>query len=249
MASDLPQDGDVVRFDYDLYVEGSKQLAETSDAEKAQAAGIFNPQRTYRPLTVTLGKGSLIPGLEAHLKTSGAIGDAQKVDIAAEDAYGKRDPSLLKDVPMGHFRKQKVEPELGMRLNLEGKPGTVVRVSGGRVRVDMNHDLAGKALRYEYTVTEILRDDDAKVGAMLGSFFPMGIDWDMDPESLNIQLPQQVSFDQNWAMGKFRVLNELRGVVGDRSIRLVETFPSPSVMEAAQQAAAAAQAAAGGEEE
>lgn len=227
------QDGDVVRFDYSLWVEGDKQLFETSLAEKAQEDGIFNPERTYRPLTIVMGRGALIPGLERHMLEHAVIDQKQTVDIGPEDAYGPRDPSKIKDVPMAKFRKEKVQPEIGMRLNLEGQRGTIVRIAGGRVRVDTNNELAGKKLRYEYILREVLTDDDSKVSAVLGTFFPRGgHSIEVTADAMTILLPEQVSFDQNWAMGKFRVLQELRPLAGEREIRFVERFPAQPPMPA-----------------
>ncbi len=225
--------GDVVRFDYSLWVEGEKHLFETSVAEKAQEAGIFNPERTYRPLTVVLGRGALIPGLENHMLEHAAIDQEQTVDIGPEEAYGPRDPAKIKDVPMAKFRKEKVQPELGMRLNLEGERGTIVRIAGGRVRVDTNNELAGKKLRYEYVMREVLTDDDSKVAAVLEMFFPRGgHSVELGEDAITVNLPEQVSFDQNWMMGKFRVLQDLRPLAGEREIRFVERFPSQPAMPA-----------------
>ncbi len=227
------QEGDVVRFDYSLWVEGDKGLFETSQAEKAQEAGIFNPERTYRPLTIVMGRGALIPGLERHMMENAAIDATQTVDISPEDAYGPRDPAKIKDVPMAKFRKEKVNPELGMRINLEGQRGVIVRIAGGRVRVDTNNELAGKKLRYEYTLREVVTDDDAKIDAVLSTFFPRGgHSVQLGDDAITVNLPEQVSFDQNWMMGKFRVLQELRPLAGERDIRFVETFPAQPAMPA-----------------
>ena len=50
----------------------------------------------------------------------------------AAEAYGERDPAKVKDVPMAQFRKQKIQPQVGLELSFQGQRGVVTRV--GRVR-------------------------------------------------------------------------------------------------------------------
>src|SRR5687768_15337248 len=128
------KDGDVVKVDYTLWVDG--KMLETSEEEVAKKNDIHRENRNYRPITITLGASQIIKGLESHIRSHGIVGKPAKVDITPGDGYGNRDPSKVKDVPMAQFRSQKVQPEPGMILNLGGERGVVTRVAGGRVRVD-----------------------------------------------------------------------------------------------------------------
>ncbi|MCA1819799.1 MAG: peptidylprolyl isomerase, partial [Halobacteriales archaeon] len=166
------KDGDVVRFDYTLWVDG--KMVETSQESVAKENKIHRDNRRYQPLTVTLGAHQIIPGLESHIRSHGQAGKAVTVELGARDAYGEREAAKIRDVPMAQFRSQKVQPEVGMTLTYEGNRGTITRVAGGRVRVDLNHELAGKPLKYEYVVREVLSDEKSKVQAVLDSLFPKG---------------------------------------------------------------------------
>src|ERR1051326_1013742 len=197
-------DGDVVRFDYTLHVDG--KLVETSEESVAKANGIHRDNRRYQPLTITLGSRQIIPGLESHMRSHGAVGKTVTVDIAPEDAYGARDPKKIKDVPMAQFRSQKVQPEVGLQLNMGGGPGIVTRVAGGRVRVNLNHELAGKPLRYDYTIRQVVTDEAGKVDAVLANVFGPGkAKASLSADAVTVEVPDDVKFDQNWTMGKFRV--------------------------------------------
>ncbi|HEX2065301.1 MAG TPA: FKBP-type peptidyl-prolyl cis-trans isomerase [Candidatus Thermoplasmatota archaeon] len=219
------KDGDVVRFDYTLWVDGKP--VETSQEEVAKREGIHRPGRRYRPLTISLGGSQIIPGLESHIRSHGEVGKAVKAELAPAEAYGERSADKVRDVPMAQFRKQKVEPKVGMQLNLEGQQGVVTRVAGGRVRVDLNHDLAGKPLTYEYTVREVVADDKAKVDAVLENLFqPGSFKVAVDDRAVTLEVPEAAKFDQNWMMAKFRVVSELRAATQKRKeVRLVEVFP------------------------
>jgi FKBP-type peptidyl-prolyl cis-trans isomerase 2 len=220
------KDGDVVRFDYTLYVDG--KMLETSEEAVAKANGIHRGSRRYQPLTITLGSRQIIPGLESHMRSHGQEGKAVTADIAAADAYGERDPKKIQTIPMQKFKAQKVEPQVGMQLNLGNERGTVTQVAGGRVRVDTNHDLAGKPLRYEYTIREVVDDEQGKVAAVLENVFgPGAAKATVAGDSVTVEVPDQVKFDQSWMMAKFRVVADLRTVTGKtKAVRLVEVFPA-----------------------
>lgn len=219
------KDGDVVRFDYTLWVDG--KLVETSQEEVAKANGIHREGRGYKPITITLGASQIIKGLESHIRSHGKAGVAVKADIKAEDAYGARDPHKVQTIPMAKFRAQKVTPEVGMQLNLGNERGVVTQVAGGRVRVDTNHDLAGKDLTYEYTIRGVVTDEGEKLEAVLDNLFPKGsYKVDLSKDAVTIEVPDQLKFDQNWTMAKFRVVADVRRATGKaRAIKFVETFP------------------------
>ncbi|MES2154803.1 MAG: peptidylprolyl isomerase [bacterium] len=220
------QDGNVIKFDYTLWVDG--KMVETSDEAVAKANDIHRDSRRYQPLTVTLGGNQIIKGLESHIRSHGTVGKPVTVEIAAIDAYGERDAHKIKDVPMAQFKAQKVEPKVGMTLTFEGERGVITRVAGGRIRVDLNHDLAGKPLKYEYTIREVLTDEKAKVDAVLASLFPAGTyKVAFDADSVSLEVPDQAKFDQNWLMAKFRVVGDLRMATDKkRAVKLVEVYPA-----------------------
>ncbi len=218
-------DGNVIQFDYTLWVDG--KLVETSQESVAKENSIHRDNRRYQPLTVTLGAKQIIPGLESHIRSHGVAGTPVTVELAAGDAYGARDPHKIKDVPMAQFKAQKVEPKVGMTLTYENERGVITRVAGGRVRVDLNHDLAGKPLKYEYTIRQILTDEKSKVEAVMGNLFPPGsYKLHFDADAVSLEVPDQAKFDQNWLMAKFRVVGDLRNATDKKKvIKLIEIYP------------------------
>lgn len=220
------KEGDVVRFDYTLWLQGGHAL-ETSMEEKAKELGIQRQEKRYRPLTITVGRQQILPALEARLKDA-QPGQPLVVDLPAKEAYGERDPTRIKDVPMAQFKRQKIDPRVGMELNFQGQRGVVTRVAGGRVRIDLNHDLAGKDLRYEVVVRDVLTDPAQKVEAVCAGIFPGGgHKVSLDDHNVTLEVPDAAKFDQEWPMHKFRVLSELRAVTGTKlDIVLVERYPA-----------------------
>ncbi len=218
------QEGDIVRFDYVLRVDGD--VTETSMEDKAKEFGIHFEGRNYEPLTFGVGGRQIIPGLEEEV-VKHKVGDAFSIDIPAEKAYGNRDPSKVQTVPMAQFKKQGVKPQVGQIVNWNQQRAVVVQVGGGRVRIDSNHELAGKALQYDITITDVITDENEKLDATLKMMFPEGVTFDNADDFLTIEVPDQAKFSQDWPMSKFRVLTQVRQCIGlDKPIKLVEIYPA-----------------------
>ncbi len=58
-----------------------------------------------------------------------------------------------------------MNPVPGMKISSNGSTGKILTVNGGRVKVDFNHELAGKDLIYDVEVTEIIDDVEEKLKA------------------------------------------------------------------------------------
>ncbi len=121
------------------------------------AGEVIDSSKGSAPLSYLHGTGNLIPGLEAELEGK-ASGDAFKVRIAPEDAYGERHDEMIQDVPRTQFPDgAPLEP--GMQFQAEGPGGahivTVVGVEGDNVKLDGNHPLAGVPLNFDVKVVEV----------------------------------------------------------------------------------------------
>ena len=84
-------------------------------------------------------------------------GHAMTVDLAVQDAFGPRDESLARTIPKSEFPPG---VKVGGQLQGAGADGQarlfhVVKIKGPQVHLDGNHPLAGKALRFSGTVTEV----------------------------------------------------------------------------------------------
>ncbi|AFC85639.1 FKBP-type peptidyl-prolyl cis-trans isomerase [Frateuria aurantia] len=139
----------VVGFDYSLTVDGEK-LESSFDSGEA--------------LWVLLGRGQLIPGLEAALEGQEA-GATLSVDISPEQGYGERSEGMTQRVPKKYFQQAaKLKPGMTTVLALkEGGHRAVVvqKVGMTTVDVDLNHPMAGKSLHFDVTVNAV-RDASAE---------------------------------------------------------------------------------------
>jgi FKBP-type peptidyl-prolyl cis-trans isomerase SlyD len=109
------------------------------------------------PLRYIHGTGAIIKGLEAVLEGK-SPGDRLDVSLAAADAYGDRDESLVVEVERARFADV---PDLavGMQFRAKSTGGervfTVTGIAGEQVTIDGNHPLAGQALHFDVQVKDV----------------------------------------------------------------------------------------------
>lgn len=219
-------DGDVIAFDYDLFVEGHEGPYDTTRRETAEKAGVLDPNAFYAPMSYQLGSGRLIKGLEEGLKAC-EVGTPKTIEITPEMGYGARDPKNIETLPMQEFRKNKVDPEVGLVITYKNRRGIVTNVGGGRIRVDFNHALAGKKLRYEVTVQSVAKTPVDRARGIIQMDYPTSLTWDIEVkgDEATILVPEPVKFDRNFLIAKYRIVTDLEKLPELKTVRLVETFP------------------------
>jgi len=132
-------------------------------------------KREYVPVIVCLGEGQLLEGLEEEL-IGKEIGKDLTVELGPEKAFGKKDVKLIRMIPYAVFKKQGVEPQPGLQVNVDGSIGMVKTASGGRCMVDFNHPLSGKDIVYKVKMNKIVTDDAEKVKSFLELILNMKAD-------------------------------------------------------------------------
>lgn len=219
--------GTLVRVDFEAWTEEG-ELFDTTSRDVATSNGKYNPDIVYEPLPVLVGAGRVIPGFDEAL-TEAEVGKEVDVTIPAEKAFGPKDPTQTETIPLREFQKQEVAPYPGLRFRYQNKMATVVSVSPGRVRVDYNNPLAGKNLRYKFTIVEEVTDPVNKVHAFIESAYGQGRadGFRVEPQgdAVTITVPDSCKYDlQRWPMAKFRLVSDLRTYGGFRTTRFVEEY-------------------------
>ena len=183
-------EGDFIRIDYVGRVSESDEIFDLTKENVAKENGIYNPEFKYGPIPVILGAHHVVKGLEDELMKM-KIGKSKKVIVKPEDALGERKAELIKLIPLSEFKKRDIDPFPGMPIVENGMRGRVLSVSGGRVRVDFNHPLAGKTLVYDVEIKEKITDVNKKVMATLELFLKFEkdeINVRIDKETLEIKI-------------------------------------------------------------
>lgn len=136
----------VVSVSYELRTEPDGELLEAADAQS--------------PLEFICGQGQTLEYFEMNLLDK-KVGDKFDFKIPAESAYGDVNEDMVVDLPKDIFKD--VEPEdmvvgntlpmmdsIGRRLQ-----GQIVSIGEEDVRIDFNHQLAGKDLYFRGEVLAV----------------------------------------------------------------------------------------------
>lgn len=165
------KNGDIVMVSFTARDLTTGNVFDTTDEKAAKESGVFREGAIYRRIPVVVGAGNLIRGVDEKLAEM-KPGEERVFEIGAEDAFGERKAELVRIIPLNEFRKQKINPCQGLPVEIGGIPGRVQTVSGGRVRVDFNHELAGRRVEYKVKVEMLLAKPQEQVDAFLERFFP-----------------------------------------------------------------------------
>ena len=150
----------------------TNKVFDTTDLETAKKEGLYEPNHVYKAVPVILGNGDVIPGLEEELLKMKA-GEEKTVRIEAAKAFGERRAELVRVVPLKEFHKHNVQPVPGLVVNVDNRYAKVQSVSSGRVRLDFNPELAGRAVEYKVRVEKQLSKPEEKVQALVEKYFPL----------------------------------------------------------------------------
>jgi FKBP-type peptidyl-prolyl cis-trans isomerase SlyD len=103
------------------------------------------------------GYGGMFPAVEKALEGKN-VGDTCQVRLAPDEAFGDYDADLVHVEPRDKFPEN---VEVGMQFEGQGDQSDealvyrVTDIADGKVVVDGNHELAGRALHIECTVTGV----------------------------------------------------------------------------------------------
>jgi len=163
------KDGDFVTIDYVARVKDTGEIFDLTDEALAKKESMYREDVNYGPVTFIVGANFVIRGLDEALHSM-EVGEKKSIEISPDKAFGPRHEELVKLVPESQFKQQDMKPSPGAFVNVNNIRGRIVSVSGGRVKVDFNHPLAGKTLQYEIEVKGQITDRNEKVNSILDYF-------------------------------------------------------------------------------
>jgi len=119
---------------------------------KLQDGTLLESSSGKDPLEFTIGEGKILPGLEEAV-VGMAPGEQKTVDLSPDSAYGEHRQELVVEMSREKLPDD-VEPEVGQQLQMQSEQGqsfpvVVTDVSEQQIRLDANHPLAGRSLRFE----------------------------------------------------------------------------------------------------
>ena len=158
--------GTLIFANYTARVKDTGEGIESTVEEEAKKLKIYEDSRRYEPRLVAVGEGWLISGLDAEVAKLG-VGDKKEIELSPEKAFGTRDPTQLRMVPLRKFGEREHELSVGDSVDIDNRVGIVRFIGSGRAQVDFNHRLAGKSIVYDFQVLSKVDTDEEKVRALI----------------------------------------------------------------------------------
>ncbi len=112
---------------------------------------VFDSSEGKEPLEFVVGSGQVIQGFDEAMIGMN-VGESKVVDIPVEKAYGEKKDEMVMVVPVDQVPPD-LNPEVGMRLEMGGMNGEILRVvvvniDEKDVTLDANPPLAGEKLTF-----------------------------------------------------------------------------------------------------
>jgi len=221
------KEGEIVRYDFEVYAD--ETLIDTSIEDRAKEHEIFSEDAEYQPQLIISGIESQYPGLKDAIIKAEEGGEAE-VEVEPKDAFGERKPRNLDYRRYADIARianqQEKEVERGVKLDFDGRTGIITLITPARVRIDFNHEYAGKKITSKVKIIEILKEKED----IIESIFRMNVgtsqEFEFSEEDgvLDIKVPSAVSLGLDWANVKLIVVGQLRKHTGIKNIRYIEEF-------------------------
>jgi FKBP-type peptidyl-prolyl cis-trans isomerase 2 len=218
------KENDFVEIEYTGKTKDDNYIFDTTNEKTAKENGLYDPRMmTYGPITICVGQHQVLEGLDKNIAGK-ETGKKYTVNLVAAEAFGKKDPKLLKIVNTNIFKKEKINPMPGLQVNIDGTIRTIKTVTGGRTIVDFNHPLSGKDISYELKVNSIVTDDTKKITSFVSMQF------NLKPEAINVTIDAGknalVKFKEGVKMKNFNLdmmTKSLKELIGVNNVSYEET--------------------------
>ena len=225
----MPFDKDeFLLIDYVAKVKETGEIFDTTIEDTAKKERLYKEGEIYEPKLVVVGQGWLLKTLDEGLLNM-ELNKPATVEIPPEKAFGNRDPEKVRLVPLRRLTAKSITPQLGMRIEFNGKLATVRTIGAGRVQLDFNPPLAGKTLVYEVTVQKKLETKTEKIKALIHRRLTV-----VDAEKfvlktrktiVEISVPEEAFYIEGLQLAKRGISTDIQKFFPEiNTIRFVQTF-------------------------
>lgn len=214
------QKGDFIKVSYTGKTADDCRVFDTTDEEAAKANNVYNEKGKYGGDVIIVGAGHTVVGLDEDI-IGKDVGYKGSVTIPPEKAFGIRNPELIESVPITRFKDR---PQVGMMVELEGRPGMVIRMIGRMAQVDFNRFLAGQTVIYDYEIIEKIEDIEGKVKGLLGLYIGKDFSIQVNNETATVEIEPELTYNQRWLMSKRQIAREIISNTDIKEILYVERY-------------------------
>jgi len=220
--------GDFILINYVGKVKETNDVFDTTIEDVAKKERLYKESEIYEPKLVVVGEGWVLKALDESL-LSFEVGKKDSVEIPPEKAFGNRDPEKVRMVPLRRLVAKGINPQLGMRVEVDGKLATVRIIGAGRVQLDFNPPLAGKTLIYEVTVEKKIEEKAERIAALVHRRIPSvdikKFDLKLTQKTFSLMLPEEAFYIEGVQLAKRGIAMDIQKFFPEIvTISFVETF-------------------------
>lgn len=192
----------------------------TTDIKTAKENNIYNEKNIYKPSVILDEEKSdkITDRIKEEIKGMNT-GEEKTIEIP-EELGEHYDPKLVQIIPLSAFRKQNINPFPGMVFEYNGRRGVIETISGGRVRVDFNSEIAGKKIIYYVKVEAKAENDEEKIKYLIERSFNDSKDFEVRTEQKKedekekkkvfIKIPKEAFLDELIIKRKNLLVREIK---------------------------------------
>jgi len=238
--------GDFILIDYTAKVKETGEIFDTTVEDVAKKEKLYKEGEIYEPKLIVTGEGWVLKSLDDSLLNI-ELSKSTPVEISPDKAFGARDPEKVRLVPLRRLTAKGITPQLGLRVEFEGKLAVVRTMGAGRVQLDFNPPLAGKTLVYEVTVQKKLETPDEKIRALIHRRIPavdiakFEFKADEQAKSIEVNMPEEAFYIEGVQIAKRGIATDLQKYFPENTaVKFTETFakkePEAAVAKASPEA-------------
>ena len=211
--------GDFIRVSYTGKTDEGR-VFDTTDEDVAKTNNIYNEKGKYGGDVIIVGAKHTVEGLDEDL-IGKEVGYTGSVTIPPEKAFGIRNPELIESIPVTKFKER---PMLGMPVEVDGRPGFVIKVIGRMTQVDFNRFLAGQTASYDYEIKEKIDDNEGKIKGLIALYIGRELPVQINDSSATIEIEPELTYNQRWLISKMQIAREIMKNTDIREISYIEKY-------------------------
>jgi peptidylprolyl isomerase len=219
---------DFILIDYVAKVKETGEVFDTTIEDVAKKEKLYKEGEIYEPKLVTVGEGWVLKALDESLANL-ELNKATTIEIPPEKAFGNRDPEKVRLMPLRRLTAKGITPQLGMRVEIDGKIAVIRTIGAGRVQLDFNPPLAGKTIIYEVTVQKKIEANEEKINALIHRRIPIvditKFTSKIGKTSIEINVPEEAFYVEGLQLAKRGITTDIQKFFPElATIKFVETF-------------------------
>jgi peptidylprolyl isomerase len=220
--------GTLVYVNYTAKVKDTGEPIETTMEEEAKKLEIYDADRRYEPRLVAVGEDWVLKGLDEEIAKMD-VGEKKTAELPPDRAWGGRDPTLLRMVPLRKFGDKADELRVGDEVEMDNRVAVVRFIGSGRAQVDFNHRLAGKTLIYDIEAVRKVEPGEDTIRSLIKRRFPgegEKLEFTQRDGEVAVTIPDEAFLVEGLQFIKRGIANDVLHFIPEvRKITFTEVYP------------------------